>query len=77
MSHYRERRDKIKNLQSNKIICIKHDASKADCLNVISTIAFSEYYTNIFLVPKKIEILSLPPQYRLVFYPIKYLDFNK
>ena len=69
--------DKIKNLPSNKIICIKHNASKKDCLNVISATDFSEYYTNIFLVPKKIEILSLPPQNRLVFYPIKYLDFNK
>ena len=69
--------DKIKNLPSNKIICIKHNASKTDCLNAISATDFSEYYTNIFLVPNKIEILSLPLQYRLVFYPIKYLDFNK
>ena len=69
--------DTIKNIQSNKIICIKHNASKTDCLNAVNTTDFSEYYTNIFLVPKKIEILSLPPQYRLVFYPIKYSDFNK
>ena len=62
--------DKIKNLPGNKIICIKHNASKTDCLNAISATDFSEYHTSIFLVPKKIEILSLPPQYRLVFYPI-------
>ena len=69
--------DKIKNLPSNKIICIKHSASKTDCLNAISATDFSEYYTNIFLVPKKIEILNLPPQSSLVFYPIKYSDFYK
>jgi len=71
------RMDKIKKLESNKIICIKHNAGKADCLNAINTIDFSEYYTTIFLVHKKIEILKLPPQCSLVFYPIRYSDFNK
>ena len=81
LQHYQQcvfhKMDKIKKLESNKIICIKHNASKADCLNAINTIDFSEYYTSIFLVPKKIEILKLPPQCSLVFYPIRYSDFNK
>jgi len=69
--------DTIKDLQGNKIICFKHNTNKTDCLNTINTIIFSEYYTNIFLVPQKIEIVKLPPQCRLIFYPIKYLDFHK
>jgi len=69
--------DKIKNLQGNKIICIKHNSNQKDCLKAIKTVNFSEYYTNLFLVPKKIEILNLPPQCSLVTYPIKYSDFNK
>ena len=81
LQHYQRcvfhKMDKIKKLESNKIICIKHDTSKADCLNAINTVDFSEYYTSIFLVPKKIEILKLSPQCSLVFYPIRYSDFNK
>ena len=81
LQHYLQcvfyRMDKIKKLESNKIICIKHNTNRTDCLNAINTIDFSEFYTNIFLVPKKIEILNLPPQSSLVFYPIKYSDFCK
>ena len=81
LQHYQQcifyKMDKIKKLESNKIICIKHNAKRKDCLNVINTIDFSEFYTNIFLVPKRIEVLNLPPQSSLVFYPIKYLDFYK
>ena len=81
LQHYQQcvfhKMDKIKKLESNKVICIKHNASKEDCLNAINTINFSEYYASIFLVPKKIEILKLPPQCSLVFYPIRYSDFNK
>jgi hypothetical protein len=81
LQHYQQcvfyKMDKIKKLESNKIICIKHNTNKADCLNEINTIDFSEFYTNILLVPKKIELSNLPPQSRLVFYPIKYLDFYK
>ena len=81
LQHYQQcvfyKMDKIKKLESNKIICIKHNTNKTDCLNAINTIDFSEFYTNIFLVPKKIEILNLPPQSSLVFYPIKYSDFYK
>ena len=69
--------DKIKNLQGNKIICIKHNTNKKDCLKTINTIVFSEYSTNLFFVPKKIEISNLPPQCSLVAYPIKYSNFNK
>ena len=81
LQHYQQcvfyKMDKIKNLQSNKIICIKNNTNKTDCLNVINTINTSEYYTNIFLISKKIEILNLPPQSSLVFYPVKYSDFYK
>jgi len=81
LQHYQQcvfyKMDKIKKLESNKIICIKHNTNKGDCLNAINTIDFSEFYTNILLVPKKIELSNLPPQSRLVFYPIKYLDFYK
>jgi len=81
LQHYQQcvfyKMDKIKNLQSNKIICIKNNTNKTDCLNVINAINTSEYYTNIFLISKKIEILKLPPQSSLVFYPIKYSDFYK
>ena len=79
LQHYQQcvfyKMDKIKKLDSNKIICIKHNTNKTDCLNVIKTIDFSEFYTNIFLVPKQIEISNLPPQSSLIFYPIKYSDF--
>jgi len=81
LQHYQQcvfhKMDKIKKLESNKIICIKHDTSKKECLNAIKTVDVSEYYTSIFLVPKKIEMLQLLPQSSLVFYPIRYLDFNK
>ncbi|MDC0057067.1 helix-turn-helix domain-containing protein [Alphaproteobacteria bacterium] len=69
--------DKIKKMEGNKIICIKNNINQTDCLNVINTINFSEFYTNIFLIPKKIGISNMPPHSSLIYYPIKYLDFYK
>jgi len=81
LKHYQQcvfyKMSKIKKLENNKIICIKHNTNKADYLSVINATNFSKYYTSILFVPKKIEILSLPPKCSLVFYPIKYLDFYK